>query len=229
MEGFAKHVSIFDAVRSISEHIRDKSIVPVEFCGPGFLARGLKHPLIPNCIGNDISLADATKNIVLTGANASGKSTILRSIALASLMSQTVCVAYSSAIAIKPVYTINSHMCVPDDIIKGKSRFQAEMANIGEIVAIAEKNKPCLIVIDELFSSTTASQCVVCLDGVLRRISDFKHCMFVLATHHDVDFDGVRRYTMKTSSDSFEHKYKMVKGVNNVYNAESTFANFGKT
>jgi hypothetical protein len=224
MEGFAKHVSIFDAVRSISEHVRDNNVVPVEFSGPGFLARGLIHPIISNCVSNDISLAKGIKNIVLTGANASGKSTILRSIALASLMSQTVCVAYCHAIAIKPVRTINSHMCVPDDILKGKSRFQAEMENIGEIVAVAEKGNPCLIVIDELFSSTTASQCVVCLDGVLRRISDFEHCMFVLATHHDVEFDGVRRCTMDTSVDSFEHKYKMVKGINSIYNAEASFS-----
>lgn len=229
MEGFAKHVSIFDAVRSVSDHVYNNTVVPVEFGGPGILARGITHPMIPNCVGNDVSLAYGAKNIVLTGANASGKSTILRSIALASLMSQTVCVAYCGAIAVNPVHTINSHMCVPDDITKGKSRFQAEMTNIGEIVAIAEKGKPCLIVIDELFSSTTASQCVVCLDGVLRKISEFEKCMFILATHHAVEFDGVRRYTMETSSKSFEHRYKMVTGINSVYNAEASFASFGKT
>lgn len=228
MEGFAKHVSIFDAVRSISDNVALNIIVPVEYAGPGFLARGLKHPLICDCVGNDISLASGMKNIVLTGANASGKSTILRSIALASLMSQTVGAAYCSAIAVKPVQTINSHMCVPDDILQGKSRFQAEMANIGEIVAIAESGQPCMIVIDELFSSTTASQSVVCLDGVLRRLSDFKHCMFALATHHDVSFEGVRRYMMETSADSFEHKYKMVSGINSVYNAEAAVAFMSK-
>lgn len=221
MIGFARHVSVFDAVNCVSSSVGDT--VFVKYQGPGFLARGLRHPLVDNCVGNDVSLAPGTPSIVLTGANASGKSTVLRSVALASVMSQTLTVAYCDAIAVKPVAAVYSHMCVPDDVIEGKSRFQAEMSKIGDIVTNAESGKPCILVVDELFSSTTAAQSVVCLDSVLKRLSGFHKCMFILATHHKVDYPGVRRLKMDTSPESWKHRYKMVEGVNDVFNAVPTF------
>ena len=42
--------------------------------------------------------------------------------------------------------------------------------------------------------------------------------MFVLATHHEVSFDGVRRFRMETSGSTLEHSYRMVPGVNEVFN-----------
>lgn len=221
MRAFARHVSVFDAVSCVYRSLGET--VFVKYQGPGFVARGVKHPLVADCVGNDVSLAPGAPNIVLTGANASGKSTVLRSVALASVMAQTVTVAYCDALAVKPVRAVYSHMCVPDDVLEGKSRFQAEMSKIGEIVTSAETGRSCILVIDELFSSTTADQSVVCVDKVLKKLSGFRECMFILATHHKVDYAGVRRFRMDTSPDSWEHRYKMVAGVNEVFNAVAAF------
>jgi DNA mismatch repair ATPase MutS len=141
MLGFARHVAVFDAISCVSRSLGET--VFVKYQGPGLIARGLKHPLVDGCVGNDVSLAPGAPNIVLTGANASGKSTVLRSVALASVMSRTVVVAYCDAIAVKPVRNVFTHMCVPDDVLEGKSRFQAEMSSIGDIVTNVLTGSPC--------------------------------------------------------------------------------------
>lgn len=221
MRSFARQVAVFDAVRCVARSL-DRTAFAT-FGGPGLLARGLRHPLVENCVGNDVALGFKAPGVVLTGANASGKSTLMRSVALASVMAQSVTVCFCDAIAVAPVQDVFTHMCIPDDVLDGKSRFQAEMGNVGEIISNAESGRSCILVIDELFSSTTSDQSVVCLDSVLRRLSGYPGCMFILATHHEVAYDGVRRCKMETSNSNFEHSYKMVAGVNEVFNATAGF------
>lgn len=218
MRAFARSAALFDAARCAARAL-GRGARFARYEGPGFLARGLRHPLVEGCVGNDVALGLGSPGVVLTGANASGKSTLMRSVALASVMAQSVTVCFCDAIAVRPVERVFTHMCVSDDVSEGRSRFQAEMANIGEVVANAESGSTCLLVVDELFSSTTAAQSVVCLDGVLRRLASFPGCMFVLATHHDVSYGGVRRCKMETSGSTLEHSYRMVSGVNEVFNA----------
>lgn len=222
MLAFARHVAVFEAVRCASRSLA-RGTVFARFAGPGFLARGLRHPLIEGCVGNDVGMGFGAPSIVLTGANASGKSTLMRSVALASVMAQSLTVCFCDAIAVAPVEDLFTHMCISDDVVNGRSRFQAEMANIGDIVANAESGRSCLLVIDELFSSTNAAQSVVCLDNVLKRLAGFERCMFVLATHHEVSFGGVRRMRMDTSAADLTHRYKLVTGVNAVFNAKAAF------
>lgn len=215
LKGFARHSGVFEAIRCASRSMTCFA----EFNGPGIVARGVYHPSIESCVKNDVVLVPDTPNIVLTGANASGKSSILRGIALSVLMSQTLTVAYCEAIAINPVEDITTHMCVPDDITQGLSRFQAEMNNITETITKAETGISCLMVIDELFSSTSSDQSLICLDSFVRRMSSYKKCMFILATHHPITFDNIRRFKMVTSPVTLSHTYKMVQGTNEVKNA----------
>ena len=50
-----------------------------------FQAEGLYHPLLASPVGNDISLA---RRAILSGSNASGKSTLIKAVALAVLLGQ---------------------------------------------------------------------------------------------------------------------------------------------
>ena len=50
-------------------------------------ARGLVHPLLKNAVGNDFILEDRA---ILTGANASGKSTFMKAVAINAILAQTI-------------------------------------------------------------------------------------------------------------------------------------------
>lgn len=220
MMAFMRHVSMYEAVRCVSASLCETKLV--SYGGPGFAAKGLIHPCVSKCVGNNIVLAPGKPGIVLTGPNASGKSTILRSIALASIMSQTLGVAYCEAIAVIPVLKTYTHMCIPDSMLGGKSRFQAEMQSIAQMISDAESGQSCLMIVDEIFSSTNACQGVVCLDSVLKRMSLAKQCMFILATHHSITFENVKHLKMqcrKTQKGKTESTYNLTKGKNDVNNA----------
>ena len=54
--------------------------------------RGLYHPLLEEPVKNDIL---AKQGILVTGSNASGKSTFLKAVALNALLAQTIPVSYT--------------------------------------------------------------------------------------------------------------------------------------
>lgn len=220
MMAFMRHISIYEAVRCVSTSLCRTKIV--SYGGPGFAAKGLVHPCVPNCVGNNIVLAAGKPGIVLTGPNASGKSIVMRSIALASVMAQTLGVAYCEAIAIVPVLRTYTHMCIPDSMLGGKSRFQAAMQSIAQMISDAESGQSCLMIVDEIFSSTNACQGVICIDSVLQRMSCAPKCMFILATLHSITFENVKHLKMKcleSQNEKTESTYNITKGRNDVNNA----------
>ena len=79
-------------------------------------------------VKNDIIL-DNKNNILITGPNAGGKSTFIKSIAINILLSQTICLSYCDKIELTPYYYIASQMNIVDN--KGyESLFEAEMNRI---------------------------------------------------------------------------------------------------
>ena len=68
-----------------------------------------------NPVTNDI---DIKKNIVITGPNAAGKSTFIKTILLNTLLSQTLSLSSSEVINITPFEVLNSYLHIPDN--KGK-------------------------------------------------------------------------------------------------------------
>ena len=65
-------------------------------------------------------------NAIITGPNAGGKSTFIKSLCLAIIFSQTLTVAPSSKFALTPFSLISTYLNIPD--AKGKeSLFEAEM------------------------------------------------------------------------------------------------------
>ena len=61
------------------------------------------NPNIDNIVKNDIVL-DPNNNLVITGPNAGGKSTFIKSIAINIILSQTLCIAFCDKIELTPFY-----------------------------------------------------------------------------------------------------------------------------
>src|SRR5206468_8707231 len=55
---------------------------------PQFTARNLRHPLLPaaKSVGNDLSLDQDLRLLILSGSNMSGKSTLLRTVGLGTVL-----------------------------------------------------------------------------------------------------------------------------------------------
>ncbi|MDD6101790.1 MAG: hypothetical protein PUB67_01595 [Clostridiales bacterium] len=135
------------------------------------------HPLLNNPVSNDC-ITD--KCMLITGSNASGKSTYLRMIGLNVLLAQTlgfVCAENYSA----SLFYLTSSMKITDSILEGESYYMAEIRHIKEIIDY-EGNIPLLLCIDEILRGTNTLERVAASSQILKYLES-KNAIIIAATH----------------------------------------------
>jgi hypothetical protein len=141
------------------------------------------HLFIKNPVKNSFQLTNS--NLIITGPNAGGKSTFIKSILLNVLLSQCFGISCAEVFEFTPFYFINSQINIPDS--KGvESLFEAEMSRCKynlEIVKFLNHSKS-LIVMDELFSSTNVVEGVSGAYAILSKLSSYKNVIVILTTHY---------------------------------------------
>ena len=111
---------------------------------------GLVHPLVKNAVPNNI---DSSGSILLTGSNASGKSTFLKTVVLNAILAQSICTAlcerYSGS-----AFRIYTSMAITDNLFAGESYFITEIKSLKRIMDADSSKQPILCVIDEVLRGT---------------------------------------------------------------------------
>lgn len=220
---------------------------------PIFDCRRLWHPCIPRSrvVHNDVIIDREEKengggaahhpNVMMTGPNAGGKSTLIKSVVIAALLAQSIVVApCGPGSRCSPFRFINSQINVPD--VKGKrSLFEEEMfrarSNL-EVVRGLLQDRPqgqtindkqvdtncALVVIDEIFSSTNPVEGVSGAYAVAKHLGMLRNCVTVISTHYPFlcrlarQTDLYSNYQMPvredpTSPDGFVYPYRMERGL----------------
>jgi hypothetical protein len=146
--------------------------------------------LVQPPVANDVALASAqgSRGILLTGANATGKSTVLRTIGCAVLLAQSVTLVPARSAAMTPLSYLCTMMRVRDAPELGVSRFQAELLRAGMCMdnarRFAETPGGGLVLLDEVFAgSSDADSSDACGVRVLDVIANTPRSLVVLATH----------------------------------------------
>lgn len=143
-------------------------------------AKGLYHPLLGEAVANDL---DAKKGVLLTGSNASGKSTFLRAVAVNALLAQTVytCAAKSYE---APFYRIYSSMSLRDDLAGGDSYYMVEIKSIKRILDRSSQNaeRPVLCFVDEVLRGTNTVERIAASTQIMKKLAA-GHALCFAATH----------------------------------------------
>lgn len=145
----------------------------------GFSAKGLYHPLIENPVKNDM---ETEKSVLITGSNASGKSTFLKTAALASIFAQTVHTvpadSYTGFLC-RPM----SSMSLRDDVQGGDSYYMVEIKALKRILDLTvTEGLPVLCFVDEVLRGTNTIERIAASTQILKSIS-LKNSMCYAATH----------------------------------------------
>ena len=148
-----------------------------------YKAEGLFHPLLAEPVPNDFA-ADLHP-VLITGANASGKSTFLKASALCAILSQTIrtapAVRYEGS-----CFRIFSSMALRDDIAGGESYFIVEIRSLKRILDAAEvEGPPILCCIDEVLRGTNTIERIAASDEILQAFADAGILCF--AATHDIE------------------------------------------
>lgn len=147
----------------------------------------LRHPcMLPNVtdfIPNDVKLGGDTANIsLLTGANAAGKSTILRMTCIAVIMAQIGCYVPAQSARFTPIDRIMSRLGAQDNIFAAQSTFFVELAETKKI--LAEATSRSLVILDELGRGTSSYDGVAVAQAVLHHVATHIGCVGFFATHY---------------------------------------------
>ena len=150
---------------------------------------GVFHPMITDPIANDIK---QKKNVILTGSNASGKSTFIKSVAINLILAQTIftCTAESACV---PHCGVITSMAVRDDLASGESYYIREIKYLKRMTESVKQGRLLFLAVDEILKGTNTKERIAASKAVLRYFNE-KNCILMVATH-DVDlaeaFDGL--------------------------------------
>lgn len=139
--------------------------------------KDIYHPLLDNPIPNTV---DITKNSLVSGSNASGKSTFIKAVAINGIMAQTIHTCTAKLYKTRPALMMTS-MAARDNITLGESYFITEIKSLKRIL----KKIPdiyCICVIDEILKGTNTIERIAASASVLSYLSNL-NCLCIAATH----------------------------------------------
>ena len=165
------------------------------------------------------------KNMIITGPNASGKTTILKSTLINILFSQQFGCGFYDSAKIKPFNHIHCYLNIPDTSGRD-SLFQAEARRCKEILdAISSSPKDThLCAFDELYSGTNPEEAEQSATSFMKYITKYKNISCILTTHFIKvckkleKSNNIINYKMLTKKEinNLIYKYILVEGISDI-------------
>lgn len=180
--GLMKIFGYLDAMISIASFrvsLPYYSIPELEMAGQAYLkVENLYHPLLSHPVANSI---EAENGILVTGSNASGKSTFLKNIAVNTILAQTIYTVTASEYQ-APYFKVMTSMALRDDLERGESYFIVEIRSLKRILDETEKEGCLLCIIDEVLRGTNTIERIGASSRILAGL-DREHVLPFAATH----------------------------------------------
>jgi DNA mismatch repair protein MutS len=181
MDIFWKNFFLFEAYFSISKGIKRHHFTFPEFKNKGLIIKEFYHPLVKNPVKNSLM---TRKNVTLiTGPNMSGKSTLLKSIALCVYLAHLGLGVPAEKCELCFFDVISVAINLNDDIKNGYSHFMAEIKTLKKVVTEARDNKKCFAIFDELFRGTNTEDALAISKTTILGLTEFRDCYFFISTH----------------------------------------------
>ncbi|UVI33435.1 MutS-related protein [Paenibacillus spongiae] len=160
--------------------------------GSAFVADGLYHPVVagrvageqPNgaaaVVKNNVTFDENGRIYILTGPNQGGKTVFMQSVGIAQLLYQLGLFVPAYAAKIHPVDHVLVHAQSVDADLQMKGRFGEECSRLRDL--FGKMTRSSLLLLDETFSSTSASEAAAIAGEVLLALR-VAGCRVIFATH----------------------------------------------
>ena len=125
--------------------------------GPWIEAEGVGHPLLPEAqvVRNDVRIGGVLRLLVVSGSNMSGKSTLLRTLGVNTVLAQAGAPVRARRLRISPL-AVGASIRVTDSLQGGVSRFYAEILRLRQILDQTNGKLHVLFLIDEFLHGTNS-------------------------------------------------------------------------
>lgn len=125
--------------------------------GAVFEGDGIAHPIIPEdrAVRNTVHLGGDVRMLLVSGSNMSGKSTLLRTVGVNTVLALAGAPVRAERLRLSPL-AVGATLRVQDSLLAGQSRFYAEITRVRAVVALTSGPLPVLFLLDELLSGTNS-------------------------------------------------------------------------
>ena len=196
------------------------------FAVPQFTDKSMKiedaiHPLIKEPVANSFRLE---RGMLLTGSNASGKSTFLKTVAICALLAQTIQTVPAREYVAER-YRLYSSMSLRDDLEAKESYYMAEIRSIKRIIeAVSKEGVKVLCFVDEVLRGTNTVERIAAASEIMRSFSGGN--MLCFAATHDIELTQLLvdvydnyHFEEQIENNDILFPYKLLKGPANTRNA----------
>ena len=198
------------------------------YCLPGdnragerLRTQAVYHPLIENCIPNDMVLHE--KSALITGSNMAGKTCFMRTIGVNLLAAKTLHTCFAEVFEINTGISLLSSIHQGDNLMENKSYFMQEVTTIKDFVDESGHGNH-LFLLDELFRGTNTKERIAISKAVLSWLVKSDNLVFV--STHDLELADMLEdeYELYYFSESVKDgilsfDYKLKRGVATEHNA----------
>ncbi|OAA91172.1 MutS-related protein [Clostridium coskatii] len=168
--------------------------------------KDIRHPLMEKSVPNSIEISDS---ILITGSNASGKSTFLKTVAINIILAETIytCLASEFKCCYFKIYT---SMALKDDIFSNESYYIVETKSLKRIIDNLNEDIPTICFVDEILRGTNTVERISASSQVLKYLT-LNNCICIAATH-DVELTHIleryfQNYHFQESIENNEIKF----------------------
>ena len=184
------------------------------YCIPEFISgtkaklmvEQIYHPQIQNPVANSIT---ERKGALITGSNASGKSTFLKTIAINAILSQTIYTTLAKSYQAN-YFKILSSMALQDNLIEQESYYIVEIKSLKRILDSAKEGEAILCFVDEVLRGTNTIERIAASAQILKSLS----CDNVLcfAATHDIELT----YMLEDSYSNYHFQEEVIEEKNDI-------------
>jgi hypothetical protein len=148
-----------------------------------FYGLELGHPLIPaaKCVRNSVQLGAETRVLLVSGSNMSGKSTLLRTAGVNTVLAMAGGPVRAKNLRLTPL-ALGTRLRTTDSLQEGRSGFYTEILRIRDVFALAGSGRPLLYLLDELLEGTNSHDRRVGAEGLLRALVE-QGAIGIITTH----------------------------------------------
>ena len=150
---------------------------------PWLEAEAIGHPLLDEnrVVRNDVRIGRALRLLVVSGSNMSGKSTLLRTLGVNTVLAQAGAPVRAKRLMLSPL-AVGASIRIIDSLQGGISRFYAEILRIRQILDLTGGSLPVLFLVDEFLHGTNSHDRRIGAEALARGLVD-RGAVGLITTH----------------------------------------------
>ena len=165
------------------------------------------------------------QNIIVTGPNAGGKSTVIKGLIINIIMAQSLGIAAASSLTLTPFNSIMTYLNITDDIAAGNSHFKAGVLRAKDLITTAKKQTGdnfSFTAVDEVFNGTTFKEGQAAAYALIELLGEYTNNICVTVTHfpqitllekRKISFTNYKVTVFKDDFGKIHYPYTLEKGI----------------